>query len=344
MAFLDLPDCVQDIGEYAFSQSNIQSFRCPSRVKRFAWNIMSVGAGDEKFFSVEVPSTLNQMIGSVPSPYLRNIAVPPNCSYPVEFFWKVELVLKGCIDKSKVDLCKAFPSSNSSQIALVLKKRFDGLPIHKLCYYHSYTEGGILNDLKRFCPQRTLRSSSKCVTGNRQDVLGMTPLHILACSSKHDIHIYQAMIDAYPENLITEDKWGDIPLLYAFWGNAPTEVIQLLVESQKMMFPAYALDWKGMLITLGRANASLPSIMNFVETCQTYFCNGSFDWQGAIIQMAGRRRDVQRRRRLKARIGINTASVAERTLLCRMCWLISCHRLNKQAQMGRGAGVSKYRT
>jgi hypothetical protein len=56
----------------------------------------------------------------------------------------------------------------------------------------------------------------------------MTPLHILACSSVHDLEVYRVIIEKYPTNLITEDRWGALPLLYAFWGAAPTKIIQVL--------------------------------------------------------------------------------------------------------------------
>ena len=52
-------------------------------------------------------------------------------------------------------------------------------------------------------------------TGLQQDCLGMTPLHILACSTVQCLEQYQLMIDKYPANLIVEDAWGAVPLLIA---------------------------------------------------------------------------------------------------------------------------------
>jgi ankyrin repeat protein len=63
-------------------------------------------------------------------------------------------------------------------------------------------------------------------TGNQQDCLGMTPLHILACSSAQCLELYKLMVEKYPYNLIVEDSWGAIPLLYALWGDASSEVVQ----------------------------------------------------------------------------------------------------------------------
>jgi len=63
--------------------------------------------------------------------------------------------------------------------------------------------------------RRTLRSKLD-PTGSQQDCLGMTPLHILTCSTVHDLELYRVIVEKYPANLITEDRWGALPLLYVF--------------------------------------------------------------------------------------------------------------------------------
>lgn len=64
-------------------------------------------------------------------------------------------------------------------------------------------------------------------TGLQQDCLGMTPLHILTCSTVHSLELYQLMIDEYPENLIIKDEWGALPLLYAVGG---THQVRLFIS------------------------------------------------------------------------------------------------------------------
>ena len=107
------------------------------------------------------------------------------------------------------------------EIISELQHRFDVLPIHNLIYYQSYNQG-VLQELTaainlRSGQRRTLRSKLDS-TGNQQDCLGMTPLHILACSSVHNLELYRLIVEMYPANLITEDRWGVVPLLYTFWG------------------------------------------------------------------------------------------------------------------------------
>ena len=73
------------------------------------------------------------------------------------------------------------------------------------------------------------------LTGNQQDCLGMTPLHIMACLSIHDIELYRLIVEKYPTNLNTKDWWGALPLLYAFWEAVPNEIIQFLLESYQSL-------------------------------------------------------------------------------------------------------------
>jgi hypothetical protein len=88
-----------------------------------------------------------------------------------------------------------------AEIIIALQHRFDGLPIHRIVYYNSYHQGvrqrQILMDATKLHP-----------TGNHQDCLGMTWLHILTCSSVHDLELYRVIIENYPTSLITEDRWG----------------------------------------------------------------------------------------------------------------------------------------
>ena len=135
-------------------------------------------------------------------------------------------------------------------IVNALKIRFAGLPIHSKMYYISYyntvtSEGihsaSIIDENGELDP-----------SGLQQDCLGMTPLHILACSTVHSLELYQLMVEKYPENLIVEDAWGALPLLYAVWGDAPSEIVQFLVNSYQSHYPNHEFDWNDMVITLGR--------------------------------------------------------------------------------------------
>jgi hypothetical protein len=158
---------------------------------------------------------------------LLNLAIPPNTEMSCENenirveYKKIFLSAY----KGQTDLQKLFESEEA--IINALKHRFDNLPIHKMIYYKSYDNMTVdqLNDAANIRREhRSLRSKSDPI-GNQQDCLGMTPLHVLACSTVQNLELYKVLVAKYPGNLITEDRWGALPLLYAVWGEAPDEVV-----------------------------------------------------------------------------------------------------------------------
>jgi hypothetical protein len=157
--------------------------------------------------------------------------------------------------------------NTEADIIRELKHRFDGLLIHKLVYYQTYNQGMLL------VLRRKLDS-----TGNNQDCLGMTPLHILTCSSVHDLEVYRVIIENYPANLITEDRWGALPLLYACWGTAPFEIIQFLLESYRSLYPDHIFNWTMMMETMGRCDTPKENIENMLHVKQMHFPEQPIDW------------------------------------------------------------------
>jgi hypothetical protein len=125
-------------------------------------------------------------------------------------------------------------------------------------------------------------------TGLQQDCLGMTALHILACSTVQCLGLYQVMIEKYPENLIVEDAWGDVPLLYAVWGDAPAEIVQLLINSCQSLYPYHEFNWNTMLITLGRGNASDGVIQSLLDIQHTLSPGYNIDWDRILGVLAER--------------------------------------------------------
>ena len=118
-------------------------------------------------------------------------------------------------------------------------------------------------------------------TGNQQDCLGMTPLHVLASSTVQNIESYQVLIEKYPENLIVKDEWGTVPLFYAVWGNASSEIVQLLVEKYLSIYPDNELDnWTKMITTLGVRSAPESSIQSLLDLQKVSFIAQKIDWLG----------------------------------------------------------------
>jgi hypothetical protein len=123
-------------------------------------------------------------------------------------------------------------------------------------------------------------------TGNEQDSLGMTPLHILTCSSVHDLELYCLIVENYPANLITEYRWGATPLLYAFWGAAPAEIIQFLLDSYQSLYPGHVFNWTMMVWTIGRCDTPKESIENLLCVKRSHFPEQPIDWEYLLNEFA----------------------------------------------------------
>jgi len=134
--------------------------------------------------------------------------------------------------------------------------------------------------------KQTKEASKLDPTGKLQYWLGMTPLHILSCSSAQNLELYQILVDKYPYNLITEDSWGAVPLLYAVLGNASSNVVQFLVESYQSIYPAYELNWNTMVEKLGRVNAPLGVIQSLLDIQKDSFPEQTIDWERVLEKLA----------------------------------------------------------
>ena len=186
------------------------------------------------------------------------------------------------IGSTNTDLLQLFGSI--TRIISELQHRFDGLPIHRIVYYQSYHQG-VLQDL--------ISASKLDPTGsNQHDCLGMTPLHILACSSVHDLEMYRLIVEKYPENLITEDRWGALPLLYAFWAAAPSEIIQFLLKSYQSLYPGHAFNWTMMVETIARCVTPKESIENLIRLKQMHFAEQPLHWDYLLDEFVNDRSHV----------------------------------------------------
>jgi len=262
---IHLPDSIESIGEYAFFQGAVTA---TLRMPLITTIMRSVSSCCCSILSVEVPESVRLIKGYVfcRDIYLRNVAISHDTEVKDDAFIHCD------------DLQHLFGSGTN--IINALKHRFDNLPIHKMIYYQSYNNMTVdqLNNATnmRRGQKRSLRSKLD-PTGKEQDCLGMTPLHILACSSVQNIQLYKVLVEKYPDTLITEDRWGAPPLLYAVWGRAPDDIIQFLVESYKSLYPNHEFNWTEMMVHF--------SIINFQDVIQKLldmqlesFPDQSIDW------------------------------------------------------------------
>jgi hypothetical protein len=209
---------------------------------------------------------------------LRNVAFPPDAVFGDDIFFDEE----EDEDEVDTDLYQLFGSE--SGVIRALMHRFNELPIHSIVYYQSYNE----NELQILIAAMNMRSGQSQTlrskldpTGNQQDCLGMTALHILACSSVHDLELYHLIVEKYPTNLITVDRWGALPLLYAFWGAAPAEIIEFLLENYQSLYPDHEFNWTMMVETMGKCDTPKERIENLLHVKQMHI-----NWGHLLDQFA----------------------------------------------------------
>jgi len=269
---LNLHDNIESIGNSAFYRCKFTHFRLPSSLSTLKNAVFSEC---ESLVSLELPESITRI-----EPFafyfcysLRNIAISSDTLIESEDAFMF------C-----TDLRKIFGYS-ATNIINALQHRFDNLPIHKMIYYQSYNNlitDQLNNATNRRCGQRRSLRSKVNPSGKQQDCLGMTPLHIMACSTVQNLELYRVLITKYPESLIIEDRWGAVPLLYAVWGRTPSEILQFLVESYKSLYPNHVFNWTSMIKTLGVAGAQKICIVKLHNIQQTFFPDQSINWTTVI--------------------------------------------------------------
>ena len=273
---IHMPETIETIEQGAFEDCNFAHFRIPPQVTTEV--DISILESNYSLVSLELSENILECTASAQEVSLRNVSLPPD--------YRIDEVA------DEFDSLEAFPDdddddNNVETILDALQHRFDNLHIHKSCYYQSYYDNETtMQSLQREINPWTSKPPGQLnTTGKQQDYLGMTPLHILACSTKQNVDMYRLLIEKYPETLIMKDKWGDIPLMYAIWCNAPAEVVDLLVESHKSLHPDYELGWSGMLKTLVRRNVPLANIQRLINTQQQISPDCNYNMQGIVLQL-----------------------------------------------------------
>ena len=267
----NLPDSVEDCG--SFKDCHFPNLRMPKITTIYDTSIFEP-LGDNSIISIELPENIKQVLHPdyINLPKLRNIAYPVGCSV---------LIPDDMEDKEKHHLY---------DLVYQLQHRFDGLPLHKICYYHSYHDTAqVLRQMSRTMfhgSTKSRRGKRLNASGKRQELYGMTPLHILACSTTHRLEMYQLLVEHYPENLIAMDRSKRIPLVYAIWCGAPSEIIEFLAESYKRKHPEYVFDWGKLVEYMVSAGAPLPSVQVLLDTHARSFPDQELNMKGLVIGLA----------------------------------------------------------
>ncbi|KAL3942149.1 MAG: hypothetical protein SGBAC_003611 [Bacillariaceae sp.] len=147
-----------------------------------------------RMLSLELPETISsiQEASFIDCVLLRNIFLPANVS-------RIGAMFPGC-----EDLLEVF---EEDQLLDVLQHRFDGLPVHRICYFQKYSEEEtVLKEIRQSLISEPFETF--------QDGLEMTPLHILALSCKPRLNLWIELQVRFPQCLNLRDKWGCRPINY----------------------------------------------------------------------------------------------------------------------------------
>lgn len=162
----------------------------------------------------------------------------------------------------------------------MLRSRFDDLPVHRLCFHHAHQTleyNNIYELLKEMVRYRR-------TNGAKLDCLGMTPLHVLACSGTHDLRLYRCLIDNFPRAMITKDKWGEPPLVYVLLSEPPMEIIHYFFEMYWRKWGKLPIDFGEMIKSLAKCKSK--EYLNFtIKAQRTYFPNLKVDWPGILADV-----------------------------------------------------------
>ena len=215
----------------------------------------------ESLLGITVPSTVTSIALDAfnESNLLRNVSISPASNLTQETF---ELT---------------FHTLSNMKITLdMIMHRFDKLPLHKFCYdYHSSHEDQELEGFKHQVARLPAH-------GLQRDCLGMTPLHILACSSNgRGIEVFQYMIEKYPNALLIQDRWGDLPCNYALYAEASIKVIHFLFETHRHRWGTLPFDFSH-AIALAAKIESPQYVRDVIRARRVYFPSLAIDWQRLV--------------------------------------------------------------
>ena len=261
---LDLPEGLETIGRAAFPSCSFRNVKIPSSMTEVGEKTFSCCTD---LFSVEVPDRVTAIRDEAffQCLELRNVAIPDTVTKIGDGAFEYCLRLQ---DK--------FP--HPYDLLEALKKRFHGKPVHKVCYYQSHYN---LDDTLSVLKLAIKADRSK----DRQDTLGMTPVHILSLSKKQDLELHRKLVCTYPEDLLIEDEWGCLPIYYACLCDASLEIVRFLLKAHKKLFSDHKLGWEKIIDSFSIMFVSTEVIRYVVHWSITdrLHCLNYDRWQADVV-------------------------------------------------------------
>eukprot|EP00980_Cylindrotheca_fusiformis_P011373 scaffold2638_cov114-Cylindrotheca_fusiformis.AAC.1 len=195
--------------------------------------------------------------------YLRNVAIPKSVTE---------------IGECAFENLKLNKVATPGDLTTALKKRFERLPIHELCYYEQ--------DLSGWQEHAKNVVAEYDVTGSQVDMFGMTPLHIAVLSAHPNVELIRLLLQEFPESMLMKDEWGNAPLTCAVQADAPVDVVKLLVQAQEQRFPKEIPYWKGIMVASNKlASPELSKYLMFCSIAERLESLKLPAWRQAVLDM-----------------------------------------------------------
>jgi hypothetical protein len=182
-------------------------------------------------------------------------------------------------------LASSFLILHDTEIILdLIKGRFDDLSMHQLCNNYNPAPGTQAEVQARCEAFIQAVNQHPIHEFQRQDCLGMTPLHILLCSGiDYGMRVLECMIEKCPDAMLIQDKWGKVPLDYALLGKASIAIIDLLFATHSKRWESLPFDFGNMIQRLARMHKP-QFVRDVIRVQRTHFPSLVVDWQHIVTQ------------------------------------------------------------
>jgi hypothetical protein len=287
-----LPRDIDEIGDAAFRDAKFRRMIIPSSISVIGRHLLF---SCERMFSLELSTNIRRIknYAFMDCITLRNVVIPPNAG-------------RGGLDcfHGCRDLLELFGTNRKIKDAL--RVRFRNLPIHSACYYHAHAD--IRTTISRFDSLLTLNNRNRNnknvdddatsadatsigTYGGDRDCLGMTPLHILACSKCVSIELYAYLRNNFESATsrydVTEDGWGCLPIFYALLGDASIDVRDMYLNDLRRTNPNHVFDVRRLIENLCRCGASLRAVQFVFDMDRNdMFPHEYVDWDQFVDDLA----------------------------------------------------------
>eukprot|EP00980_Cylindrotheca_fusiformis_P004634 scaffold991_cov128-Cylindrotheca_fusiformis.AAC.6 len=293
LQYVHIPAGINKISEELFAHSGLKTVAIP-------WTVVviekSAFAYCDDLLSVELPKGLRR-IGEqafLSCESLVNIEIPPSVNR---------------LGDKAFEWCMSHIALQFGVNIERLERRFEGLPVHKVCYYQTnYSEAGKHKRLMKAishgadpdtastklglfaCMQKPAAPMFHDVTqfGHFVDPFGMTPLHLLCLSARPSLQVFGMLLNTYPSDVIHCDEHGNTPLAYVCKLGGPVILAERLLNTQRSFFPDIALGLEYYSAIANHCD-SRDLLVFFTKLATSYRlnCLGLKKWKKDILAMIG---------------------------------------------------------